>query len=54
MRSCDVLGGAVVDREPEFEMTSLRGFLTSPRIPVHVQLLHPQVHHRTASSTIVV
>ena len=27
-------------------MTSLRGFLTSSQIPVHVQLLHPQVHHR--------
>ena len=52
MPSCDALGGATVGREPEFGVTSLRGFLTSPRIPVHVQLLHPQVHHRMASSTI--
>ena len=60
MRSCDALGGAVVGREQEFEvtslrgfLTSLRGFLTSPRIPVYVQLLHPQVHHRTTSSIIL-
>ena len=52
MPSCDALGGAVVGHEPEFGVTSLMGFLTSPRIPVHVQLLHPQVHHRMASSTI--
>ena len=26
----------------EFEMKSLRGFLTSSQIPVHVQLLHPR------------
>ena len=30
----------------ESEMTSLRGFLTSSQILVHIQLLHPQVHHR--------
>ena len=36
----------------KFEMTSLRGFVKSPRILVYVQLLHPKVHHRTASSTI--
>ena len=41
MPFCDALGGAVVGREPEFGAISLRGFLTSPRIPVHVQLLHP-------------
>ena len=34
--------GAVVGREPEFGVKSLRGFLTSPQIPVHVQLLHPK------------
>ena len=36
----------------KFEMTSPRGFVKSPRILVYVQLLHPKVHHRTASSTI--
>ena len=46
LRICDAPGGAVVEREPEFEMMSPRGFLTSSQIPVHVQLLHPQVHHR--------
>ena len=41
LRICDAPGSAVVEREPEFEMTSLRGFLTSSQIPVHAQLLHP-------------
>ena len=45
-RFCDAPGGAVVGCELESEMTSLRGFLTSSQIPVHIQLLHPQVHHR--------
>ena len=43
---CDAPGGAVVEREPEFGMTSEILWVTSSQIPVHVQLLHPQVHHR--------
>ena len=52
MSSCDAYGGAVVGLEPEFGMTSEIPWVTSPRILVQVQLLHPHKHHRIASSTI--
>ena len=45
-------GKRIRSSQNRIRVTSLRGFLTSPRIPVHIQLLHPQVHHRMWTSTI--